>query len=119
MRRSTLTRSAAALVKYLIDDRGLTVMEIAKICGVDKSYISRCKRGEREFGTGHIERIADAVGVLPGSLMIAATAPATPHPDPEVRKLQASSVTAMKQFDQFIVSLRQANAPAKAKPEAA
>ena len=107
MRRTSLTRSASQLVRYLVEEKGLTVSEIARLCDVDKSFISRCKNGEREFGTGHIERIADAVGVLPGALMIAATRPDKPHPDPEVRQLQDACVKAMRQFDQFVVAMRQ------------
>ena len=110
MRRIALTQIAADVVNYLIDERGMTVTEIAAVCGVGKSFISRCKNGEREFGPGHLDAIAEALDVLPGALLIAARPPKIDHPNPKVREIQRLCVELMEQSDRVTQAFRERDA---------
>jgi plasmid maintenance system antidote protein VapI len=102
VRRRSLTKQAARLVKYLLDERRMTVTGIAEVLDVHKSFVSRCKNGTREFGPGQIERLADHLGLPPGAMLLAA------HPDDvdpgdarvrEARRLCREAIAACDDFD--------------------
>lgn len=51
-------------------DKGWTQQELARRSGVDKSTISRIENGQtRGVGLGIVERLADALGLNPRSLI--------------------------------------------------
>jgi hypothetical protein len=108
-RRTKLNGLASSVVNYLIDRHRMTVTEIARICEVDKSFISRCKNGERELGESHLTRLADSLRVGPGALVMAAM-PTPWNPDPELRGLQEKCNKLMHLVDQLLVSVREREA---------
>ncbi len=62
-------------MSYLLDQRGLSQMEIASILEVDKSFVSRVASGERDLSTHQLRVLADALGVPLGALLLNASGP--------------------------------------------
>ena len=105
MRRLSLTRTAARVTNYLIDTHGMTVMRIAEILGVHKSFVSRCKNGEREFGPGQIEKLAGHLNMPAGAMLLAMHPEQPPHADPrinEARRLCREVILLCDQFDEAV-----------------
>lgn len=49
-------------VADLRNKSGLTQSKVAKILGVDQSYISKCEKGERQFSVTVLEKLAALFG---------------------------------------------------------
>ena len=49
-------------VADLRNKAGLTQSKVAKILGVDQSYISKCEKGERHFSVSILEKLASLFG---------------------------------------------------------
>ncbi|MEM1011773.1 MAG: helix-turn-helix transcriptional regulator [Planctomycetota bacterium] len=91
-RRTKFNDQAKAVVEYLISEHDMTVTQIAEICQVDKSFISRCKNGERELSYDHLDRLSLALDVVPGALLFAAMPMRVPHRNPRLRELHEQCV---------------------------
>lgn len=101
MRRRSLTKQAARVVNHMIDEHGMTVTQIAEICGVHKSFISRCKNGQREFGPGQIEKFAEHLNMPTGAMLLAMHPPKPDHPDPRVNEARRLCREAILQCDRL------------------
>jgi transcriptional regulator with XRE-family HTH domain len=44
-------------------DKGLTIQELADKCKLDRSFLSRLERGQREWTVLTLERVAKGLGV--------------------------------------------------------
>ena len=86
MRRRSLTQQAARVTNYLIETHGMTVTQIAAVLGVHKSFVSRCKNAEREFGPGQIEKLADHLNMPPGAMLLAMSPEKPAHADPRINE---------------------------------
>ncbi|MEL7238617.1 MAG: helix-turn-helix transcriptional regulator [Planctomycetota bacterium] len=75
MRRSNLNRQTAEVLNWLIDKHGFTVSRLAEVMQVDRSFASRCKNGEREYSTKHVQRLADAINMPVGAMLMASCPP--------------------------------------------
>ena len=78
--RRTRTPSALSsrLVDYLVERRNLSQSDIAQIIGVDKSFVSRVRTGERELSPSQMDMIAEHLRVPLGAMLIDATEPRKP-----------------------------------------
>jgi HTH-type transcriptional regulator/antitoxin HigA len=57
--------SAAALLRFLIEQRGVTQQTVAKETGIANSTISAVLNGDRELTRQHIEKLAAYFGAEP------------------------------------------------------
>ncbi len=71
-RRSKLTDLSKRVIEYFCSKMDLTQSQIAELLEVDKSFISRVRNGERELSSFHLERLAVALGVDVGVMLIGA-----------------------------------------------
>ncbi len=110
MRRTSLTAQAARVVHHLTEKLGMTQSEIAEIIGVHRSFVTRCKNAEREFGPGHINAIAEHLGLPMGAFLMAVSPADLEHPNPKVREVQRLAAELMTQLDEFRKSRKQASA---------
>lgn len=85
-RRRKLTEMSKAVIEYFCSRVSMTQTEIAGLLEVDKSFISRVRNGERELSSFHLERLAEALGVDVGVMMIDASRPTKPL-SPEYQKI--------------------------------
>lgn len=56
-------------VKKLRAAKGISQEELAERAGVHRTYVGMLERGEKNVTIYNIERIADALGVKPSSLL--------------------------------------------------
>lgn len=77
-RKSTLNELSGRVIDYLIDRRGLTQIQIAEALGVDKSFVSRVRGRTRDLSPGHLERLAELLGVDLGVMLIDVSRPRRP-----------------------------------------
>jgi len=84
---STLTARMARRVRDLRAERGLSLDELAALCGVSRSMISLIERGESSPTAVVLEKLATGLGVPLASLFDLPDAPA----DPVARKADQSS----------------------------
>ncbi len=101
------SHTAATVIGYLIRERGLTASQIADVLGVHRSFVSRCKAGERELATGNLRALADHMGMSIGALLLAAHPPRLDHPDPAVRRLERAAVDALEKLSALSEKIRQ------------
>jgi transcriptional regulator with XRE-family HTH domain len=80
--------------------------EVAKITGVDKSFVSRVKSAEREFSIDHLELIGDHFGVEIGILLID-SAPPLQSTDPKRIKLREMCHEFIRKADALNARLKQ------------
>lgn len=50
--------------------RGWSQEKLAFVAGLDRSYVSAIERGERNVGLDNLARLADALGVPLGELLV-------------------------------------------------
>jgi len=65
----SLTKRLGQKIKEVRLKKGLSQGDIAKVLGVHRSYISGIERGVRNPTVKNVERIADALGVDPHTLL--------------------------------------------------
>lgn len=105
MRRTRFNKTSSRVVDYLVEQRGLTQDEIARILRVDKSFVSRVRSAEREFSPDQIGTIADALGVPMGALLMAAV-PLAKNLPPDRQKIVDMCVRLLGKTDAAITALR-------------
>jgi transcriptional regulator with XRE-family HTH domain len=87
LRRTRLHKVSADLITYLVERRHLTQSQIADMMGVDKSFVSRARRGERELSPNQIAEIADQLNVPMGAMLIDSHPPIKKSISKEKREL--------------------------------
>ena len=100
-------RTSRDVVNYLIDKQGMRASNIATICGVNRSHISRVRTGERELATVKLSALAEHIGMSFGAMLSAIHPPKVDHPDPRVRDLQRKCVEALQAFDRLAALLKE------------
>lgn len=60
--RQTRERLAARL-KAIRDKRGLTVRQLADICGLSRNHISRLEQGRYNFTIDTLSKVCEALGI--------------------------------------------------------
>jgi HTH-type transcriptional regulator / antitoxin HigA len=55
--------SGLAMLKYVLEENGLTGDDLANILGVDRSVAYRILKGERDLTTAHVKALRDRFGV--------------------------------------------------------
>jgi len=65
----TISKSLGTRVRRIRQERGLTLKQIEAKVGVSATHISEIERGNTSPTIGALERIADALGVLPSYLI--------------------------------------------------
>ena len=106
-RRTKCTRTAAAVVNYLLDQRGLTARQVADICGTDEAHVERCRLGEDELPRDGLQAVADHLGMEVGAMYLMITPRRTDHPDPARRELHRKVEQALLAFDRLAVAIRE------------
>lgn len=106
-RRSTLNNVSADVVEYLVTRRSLSQNEIAEMLRVDKSFISRVRNGEREFSPNQLSRIADALGIPLGAMLIDARPPSKPATG-ETKQLVDLCERLLRNADGMVAAMRAA-----------
>lgn len=48
---------------------GMSQQVLADLAGIERSHLARLEIGEREAGLRMLEKVADALGIKPGSLL--------------------------------------------------
>ncbi|HOU11961.1 MAG TPA: helix-turn-helix transcriptional regulator [Anaerolineae bacterium] len=59
-----------ATVRKLREEQRLSQEAFADLCGLHRTYIGGIERGERNIGLLNVLRIAKALGVEPGELLV-------------------------------------------------
>jgi transcriptional regulator with XRE-family HTH domain len=72
---------STGIVKHLIDDRGMSVTQIADRLGVTKSYISKVKAGERSLTLDHLGDLERITSEPIAFLMLKAMDPESVPPE--------------------------------------
>ena len=119
MRRRSLTQQAARVTNYLIETHGMTATQIAAVLGVHKSFVSRCKNAEREFGPGQIEKLADHLNMPPGAMLLAMLPEKPPHADPRINEARRLCREVILMCDRFTEAVKEEQAKKAAEPKAA
>jgi transcriptional regulator with XRE-family HTH domain len=109
LRRTKLDKVSADLISYLVERKHLSQNQIADMIGVDKSFVSRARRGERELSVTQIGMIADRLDVPMGAMLIDCQPPISKAPKRN-RALIKLCDRLMRQADAVEALLR---APAK------
>ena len=65
----TISRALGSRVRRIRQERGLTLKQIESRVGVSATHISEIERGNTSPTIGALEKIADALGVLPSYLI--------------------------------------------------
>lgn len=99
MRRTNLSNLSAEVVNHVIERYGLSQSQIAGILGVDRSYISRACKAERELSVSQLAQLADYLGIEFGILLLNASPPRKPHSDPKVEKILDLCEECLRGFD--------------------
>jgi transcriptional regulator with XRE-family HTH domain len=87
---------SAKLIVYLCD-RGYTQAQVARMLGVSDGFVSLVKSRERSLTIAHLERLAAALSVPLGALLVSATE--SRSGGPEVRKFMDLSAKIMEKAD--------------------
>jgi transcriptional regulator with XRE-family HTH domain len=106
LRRTRLNKVSADLIEYLVVRKHFSQNKIAEMIGVDKSFVSRARRGERELSVTQMSNIADQLGVPLGAMLIDAMPPASKAPK-ENRPLIELCDRLMRQIDDVAEEFRQ------------
>src|SRR5947208_13086113 len=106
--RSRSNLVSADVIDYLARRRQMSQNEIADLLGVDKSFISRARRAERELSVTQLQTIADRLGVPLGAMLIDSQPPASTAPK-ENRAIIRLCDRLMRQADEAIAILRRKN----------
>ncbi|HEX8524660.1 MAG TPA: helix-turn-helix transcriptional regulator [Tepidisphaeraceae bacterium] len=73
--RRTLSSSLSSQIVEYLRGRGHAQAELARMLGVSEGFISLVKSRDRSLTIDHLERLAEALSVPLGALLVAATAP--------------------------------------------
>jgi transcriptional regulator with XRE-family HTH domain len=104
-RRVKLTALSKRVIDYFCSKIELTQSQIAELLEVDKSFISRVRNGERELSSFHLERLAGALGVDVGVMLIGAAKSDKPL-RPEFQKIADLCEQAILTADRAIKDLK-------------
>jgi transcriptional regulator with XRE-family HTH domain len=66
---SKIKQAFGARLREVRKQKGFSQEGLALACGLDRTYIGGVERGERNISLVNIQKIADAIGVLPSELM--------------------------------------------------
>ena len=66
-REQQIQKRFGARIRELRKSRGLSQEALGLACDLDRTYIGGVERGERNISLLNIHKIADALGVSPGS----------------------------------------------------
>ena len=105
-RRSKLTQLSKEVIEYFCSKIELTQSQIADLLEVDKSFISRVRNGERELSSFHLERLAGALGVDVGVMLIGAVKSKDRKLRPDLQKIADLCEQAILTADKAIRDLR-------------
>jgi transcriptional regulator with XRE-family HTH domain len=105
-RRSKLTDLSKQVIDYFCSKIELTQSQIADLLEVDKSFISRVRNGERELSSFHLERLAGALGVDVGVMLIGAAKSSNKKLRPELQEIADLCEKAILTADRAIKELR-------------
>lgn len=72
-RRQVSSKLSVAVVDWLVRERGFTQEQVAEVLEVTPGYISRVRRRERGLTLEHLERVAEAVRMPLGAMLLAVT----------------------------------------------
>lgn len=106
-RRSKLTALSKTVIDYFCSTIEMSQSQIADLLKVDKSFISRVRNGERELSSFHLERLAGAIGVDVGVMLIGATKSDKPL-KPELQKIADLCEQAILTADRALKDLKTA-----------
>lgn len=112
-RRSNANAVSAELVEYLVTRRGLSQNEIAEILEVDKSFVSRVRKAERDFSSAQMRRIADHLNVPLGAMLLDAQPAASRPKNADTKHIADLCEKLMHQADAAIQAIRQKATRAK------
>ena len=68
-RKNELRGALASNVKHLRLIRGFSQEQLAEVCGYHRTYIGSIERGERNITRSTLEALAEALRVLPATLL--------------------------------------------------
>ncbi len=63
MKTSTTKTAIALRIKELRREQGVTQVQFAQMCGLNRSYLADIEKGNRNFGIDTLERIVTGFGV--------------------------------------------------------
>ena len=106
IRRTRLDKVSIDLITYLVDRRHLSQNQIADMIEVDKSFISRVRRGERELSPRQMQQIADCLGVPLGAMLIDSHPPIKKPISKEKRELLDLCDRLMRKADAAMAAIR-------------
>jgi HTH-type transcriptional regulator, competence development regulator len=66
---NTRLKEVGARIRALRDARGLTLNELARLCGISGSALSLIETGKRDLRISSFFRIADALRLPPGLIL--------------------------------------------------
>jgi transcriptional regulator with XRE-family HTH domain len=72
--RDDILRLFGERLRELRTERNLSQERLAELAGVDRNYIGQIERGERNVALVNIVRIAKALEIEPGELLVPFTA---------------------------------------------
>jgi transcriptional regulator with XRE-family HTH domain len=102
------TKLSAAIVEYILKERGLTQEAFAELLEVSASFVSRVRAGERAFTLEHLQAIEERLEMPLGALFLAMM----PHEpaDPKLARARDLAVKALEAGDRAAKAIRASRA---------
>jgi transcriptional regulator with XRE-family HTH domain len=103
-RRTVSSDVSAALVEYVLREKGLSQEQLADAIEVSPAFISRVRTGQRSFSIDHLAAFEWLMNVPLGALLLAAVP--IPKPRPELKRLHELARQAIEQGDSTASAIR-------------